>query len=92
MQRNPQKKMGCAPESAACSVVRPNPSRQIRRCLSGHPDPFTSVRDLGRSRAYVARPTAQGKTTWEIRRCLKRYIARELDRYLTRTMNPPVSP
>jgi hypothetical protein len=38
-------------------------------------------------RAYVARRTAEGKTTREIRRCLKRYIARELYR-LTRLMNP----
>ena len=38
------------------------------------------------------RRTAEGKTTREIRRCLKRYIARELYRQLTRTMNPPASP
>ena len=38
------------------------------------------------------RRTAEGKTTREIRRCLKRYIARELYRHLTRSMNPPVSP
>jgi hypothetical protein len=28
----------------------------------------------------------------EIRRCIKRYIARELYRQLTQTMNPPASP
>ena len=39
-----------------------------------------------RTRAYVARRTAEGKTTREIRRCLKRYIARELHRTLTATM------
>jgi transposase len=31
-----------------------------------------------RTRAYVARRTAEGKTTPEILRCLKRYLAREL--------------
>jgi transposase len=45
-----------------------------------------------RTRAYVARRTAEGKTAREIRRCLKRYIARELYRHLTRSMNPPVGP
>jgi hypothetical protein len=47
---------------------------------------------IPRARAYVARRTAEGKTTREIRRCLKRYIARELYRQLTRSMNPPPSP
>jgi hypothetical protein len=45
-----------------------------------------------RTRAYVAWRTAEGKTTREIRRCFKRYIARELYRQLTRSMNPPVGP
>ena len=45
-----------------------------------------------RTRAYVARRTAEGKTMRELRRCLKRYIARELYRHLTRSMNPPVGP
>jgi len=31
-----------------------------------------------RTRAYVARRTAEGKTTKEIMRCLKRYVAREI--------------
>jgi transposase len=31
-----------------------------------------------RTKAYVARRTAQGKTTKEIMRCLKRYVAREV--------------
>jgi hypothetical protein len=30
------------------------------------------------TRAYVKRRTAQGKTPREIKRCLKRYVAREL--------------
>ena len=39
-----------------------------------------------RTRAYFARRSAEGKTTREIRRCLKRYIARELYRTLTASM------
>jgi transposase len=31
-----------------------------------------------RTRSYVARRTAEGKSKWEIMRCLKRYIAREV--------------
>lgn len=31
-----------------------------------------------RTKAYVARRTAEGKTTKEIVRCLKRYVAREI--------------
>jgi len=39
-----------------------------------------------RTRDYVARRTAEGKTKREIIRCLKRYIAREIYRAIT---NPP---
>jgi transposase len=35
-----------------------------------------------RTKAYVARRTAEGKSKWEIMRCLKRYIAREVYRVL----------
>ena len=37
-----------------------------------------------RTKAYVARRTAEGKTTKEIIRCLKRYVAREIYKALTR--------
>ena len=47
------------------------------------------MRCCPRTKAYVARRTAEGKTTREIRRCLKRYIARELHRALTATMTTP---
>src|SRR5205814_4847020 len=36
-----------------------------------------------RTQAYVARRTAEGKTTREIIRCLKRYVAREVYKALT---------
>ena len=50
---------------------------------------LTRMRSCSRTRAYVARRTAEGKTTREIRRCLKRYITRELYRTLTQAMNSP---
>src|SRR5215203_5935115 len=44
-----------------------------------------------RTRSYVARCLAEGKSKWEIMRCLKRYIAREVYRVLlsSATMKPP---
>ena len=36
-----------------------------------------------RTRSYVAKRTAEGKTKTEISRCLKRYIAREIYRVLS---------
>ena len=37
------------------------------------------------TQAYVARRTAQGKTNREIKRCLARYVARDLYRLLENT-------
>ncbi len=48
----------------------------------------TRMRSCPTTRAYVARRTAEGKTNREIRRCLKRYIARQLYRDLTTAMTP----
>jgi transposase len=45
-----------------------------------HTDPGTQ--------AYLARRRGEGKSDREIRRCLKRYIARQLYRTLTAAMNP----
>jgi len=42
----------------------------------------------GRTRAYVARRTAEGKTKLEIIRCLKRFIAREVYRVLRDPAKP----
>jgi transposase len=64
--------------------------RALNRAI--HAIALVRMRSCPRTRAYVARRTAEGKTTREIRRCLKRYIARELYRHLTRSMNPPVGP
>jgi transposase len=43
------------------------------------------------TKQYVARRIAEGKTVREIRRCLKRAIARHLYRLLERTSRPPVT-
>lgn len=42
----------------------------------------TRVRMEPRTRAYVERRTAEGRTLREIRRCLKRYLARQIYRQL----------
>lgn len=44
------------------------------------------------TRAYAARRTAEGKTPREIKRCLKRYVARNLYRLLEATGPHPVAP
>jgi transposase len=64
--------------------------RALNRAI--HAIALVRMRSCPRTRAYVTRRTAEGKTPREIRRCLKRYIARELYRQLTRSMNPPVGP
>jgi transposase len=50
--------------------------RQLNRAL--HTIATTRARSCPRTRAYIDRRRGQGKTDKEIRRCLKRYIAREL--------------
>jgi transposase len=49
---------------------------------------LTRLRSCPRTRAYVERRTAEGKSPREIRRCLKRYIASELYRTLIQAMTP----
>ena len=64
--------------------------RALNRAI--HAIALTRIRSCARTRAYVARRTAEGKTPREIRRCLKRYIARELYRQLNQSMNLPAAP
>jgi hypothetical protein len=45
-----------------------------------------------RTRAYIQRRTRQDRTKREILRCLKRYIARELYKILTRPQTPAAGP
>ncbi len=56
--------------------VCPQLHRALNRAI--HAIALVRMRSCPRTRAYVARRTAEGKTAREIRRCLKRYIAREL--------------
>lgn len=58
--------------------------RALNRAL--HTIALTRTRSCPTTRAYVAKRTTEGKTPREIRRCLKRYIARQLYRTLTTTM------
>jgi len=54
--------------------------RQLNRAL--HTITLCRIRYDQRTRDYFDRRTAQGKTPREIKRCLKRYIARDLYRLL----------
>ena len=58
--------------------------RALNRAI--HTIAVVRMRCCPRTRAYVARRTAEGKTMREIRRCLKRYITRELYRTLTASL------
>ena len=60
--------------------------RTLNRAL--HTIATTRMPSCPTTQAYVARRTAPGKTPKEIRRCLKRYIARQLYRTLTTAMTP----
>ena len=57
--------------------------RQLNHAL--HTITITRNRSCPRTHAYIQRRRGQGKTDKEIRRCLKRYIARELYRTLDNT-------
>ena len=64
--------------------------RALNRAL--HTIATTRMRSCPTTQAYIARRTAQGKTPKEIRRCLKRYIARQLYRTLATAMTPAPRP
>ena len=61
--------------------------RQLNRAL--HTIALSRLRYDPATRAYAARRRAEGKTDRDIKRCLKRYIARQLYRQLE---NPPPTP
>jgi transposase len=61
--------------------------RALNRAV--HTIVMTRARCCPTTRAYITRRTAEGKTPKEIRRCLKRYVTRELYRTLDATMAPP---
>jgi transposase len=60
--------------------------RQLNRAL--HTITLSRLRYDSRTRDYADRRRAQGKTDREIKRCLKRYIARELYRHLEAAPSP----
>ena len=60
--------------------------RALNRAL--HTIATTRMRSCPTTQAYVARRTAEGKNPKEIRRCLKRYIARQLYRTLDHRHDP----
>jgi transposase len=66
-------------------TVRHRLNRGGDRALNSaiHTIALTRIRSCPTTKEYVARRTAEGKSSREIRRCLKRYIARELYRVLT---------
>lgn len=78
---------GVAPVQASSGrVVRHRLNRQGDRQLNRalHVVALTRSSCHGPTQAYIARRLAQGKTTREIRRCLKRYLSRRLFRLLER--------
>jgi transposase len=62
--------------------------RQLNRAL--HTVVVARLRDDPATRAYAARRTAEGKSSREIRRCLKRAVARQLFKLLERHDRPAV--
>jgi transposase len=64
--------------------------RQLNRAL--HTIVLARLRDDPSSRAYAARRRSQGKSTRDIRRCLKRAVARQLFKLLERYDPAQVQP
>lgn len=81
----------CPLPASSGRTVRHRLNRSGDRALNRavHTIALTRMRSCPRTRAYVARRTTEGKSSREIRRCLKRYITRELYRTLTSSMNSP---
>lgn len=78
---------GVAPiEASSGQTVRHRLSRhgdrQLNRTL--HTVVLTRLRCDGATKAYMERRRAEGKSARKIKRCLKRYVARELYRLLER--------
>jgi transposase len=66
-----------------------NGDRQLNRAL--HTIALVRLRDDPATKAYAARRTAEGKSPREIKRCLKRAIARQLFRLLERQAVPALA-
>ncbi len=64
--------------------------RQLNRAL--HTIVLSRLAHHEQTKAYAAKRTAQGKTPREIKRCLKRAVARQVFRLLeAATRQPPVT-
>jgi transposase len=79
----------CPIPASSGRTIRHRLSRGGDRALNRaiHTIAVTRIRSCPRTRACVIRRRAEGKTPREIRRALKRYIARELYRHLTAAMS-----
>ena len=80
----------CPIPASSGRTVRHRLNRGGDRALNRAIHTITTVRmrDCPATKAYIARRTAEGKTIREIKRCLKRYITRQLYRTLTASMTP----
>jgi transposase len=81
----------CPLEASSGRTVRHRLNRGGDRALNSaiHTIAVVRLRSCSTTQTYAARRVADGKTDREIRRCLKRYIARELYRALNRVMKAP---
>jgi len=61
--------------------------RRLNRAL--HMAVVTRMRTDARTRTYIEKRTAEGRTLREIRRCIKRYLARQIYRQLNATQTTP---
>jgi transposase len=75
-------------QASSGRTVRHRLNRGGDRALNSaiHTIAMVRMRSCPTTKAYIARRTAEGKTSREIRRCLKRYITREIYRTLTAAM------
>jgi transposase len=81
----------CPLEASSGRTVRHRLNRGGDRALNSaiHTVALVRLRSCSTTQAYAARRAAEGKTGREIRRCLKRYIAREFYRALNHAMRAP---
>jgi transposase len=77
-------------EASSGRTVRHRLNRGGDRALNKaiHVIAVTRMRDDPATQAYVARRRAEAKSDREIRRCIKRYVTRQLYRALTAAMAP----
>ena len=78
----------CRPAAAERSRHRLNCGGDRALNSAIHTIAITRMRCCPTTKDYVARRTAEGKSSREIKRCLKRYIARELYRALNASTTP----